>query len=268
MQNLIHKYSKYLYSQYWKGKPPKSPPTDECPRKLLSVPWALKPPLVFSTYHICPLLGLERPWPRPEPWGTDLLIGPCLLLSLAVSGILSRQQVWLGLEPKGQIPDLGSTHFWELPGLQPELLYSLTGHPYLLGLRCSACHRPREQTHDCWLCSLWGPRTWGWRQLFFFFSNGTWSSWARDQISATAVATLDLQRTVPGWGSNLSPRAPKMLQIPLRHSGNSLTSTLVCCVWACVALEHEIFLECMIQTTPWLRLACHSRSLRGFLFYR
>jgi len=169
MQNLIHKFSKYLYSQYWKGKPPKSPPTDECPRKLLSVPWALKPPLVFSTYHICPLLGLERPWPRPEPWGTDLLIGPCLLLSLAVSGILSRQQVWLGLEPKGQIPDLGSTHFWELPGLQPELLYSLTGHPYLLGLRCSACHRPREQTHDCWLCSLWGPRTWGWRQLFFFF---------------------------------------------------------------------------------------------------
>ena len=53
--------------------------------------------------------------------------------------------------------------------------------------------------------------------LFFFPSPSSYgSSQARDQRPK-----LDLQPTVPGWGSNPCPGAPKMPPIPLRHSGKS-----------------------------------------------
>ena len=57
-----------------------------------------------------------------------------------------------------------------------------------------------------------------------------WSSQARVQIraivstQAAAAATLDPLPTLPGRGSNLHPRAPKILPILLRHSGNSKAS--------------------------------------------
>ena len=60
--------------------------------------------------------------------------------------------------------------------------------------------------------------------VFFFFlwlPWWIWSSEARNQIQAASVATPDPQPTVPGWSSNLHPRASKMQPTPLRHSGNS-----------------------------------------------
>ena len=63
------------------------------------------------------------------------------------------------------------------------------------------------------------------RNLFFFFPlifSHLWSSWARDQIQAAAMATSILNPL--GWagGLNLNPSTPEMPLIPLRHSRNSL----------------------------------------------
>lgn len=64
-------------------------------------------------------------------------------------------------------------------------------------------------------------------QCFLFATHAIWSSWASDQVQdivvtyATAVTTLDLYPTVPGWRLNLCPRAPEKPQIPLGHSRNS-----------------------------------------------
>ena len=44
----------------------------------------------------------------------------------------------------------------------------------------------------------------------------------------TTTATLDPEPTVPGRESNLHPRAPKMLPIPLRHKRNSGCHELMC----------------------------------------
>ena len=67
--------------------------------------------------------------------------------------------------------------------------------------------------------------------FFFFFLFwlpwGMWSSWARDQIwaavatQAAAVAMLDPQPTVPGWGLNPRPSAAETQPILLCHSRNS-----------------------------------------------
>lgn len=67
---------------------------------------------------------------------------------------------------------------------------------------------------------------------FFFFLFGRPVTYvaikARDQIQAivmtqaTAMAMPDPETTVLGKGSNLCPKAPKMLVIPLQHSRSSV----------------------------------------------
>ena len=102
------------------------------------------------------------------------------------------------------------------------------------------------------------------RLLFFFFfwlPHSTWSSWARDQIwasaatQAAAVAMPDPQPTVLGQGSNLCPSAPKAPLIPLGYIGNaSRRPTILKWLFSqqdTLAFYIFLFLSFFFQPLPW-----------------
>ena len=85
---------------------------------------------------------------------------------------------------------------------------------------------------------------------------------------ATAVAIPDPYPTVPGWGSNLSPSAPKTPLIPLCHSGNSLyflnegidEKLTICIILGARSLSAFYILTLVCSHQSWGRSCYHPLS--------
>ena len=97
--------------------------------------------------------------------------------------------------------------------------------------------------------------------FFFLFwpSQGTWSSWARDQIQAALASWVQLGNAgslthCAGQGSNLHPNVPKMPPIPLSHSGNSPQYIFM----AFVSNNNG---ECFLRSSPFAGCSTHVASV-------